>query len=238
MRFILVSLVPLLGILIAVLGSVADVIPSYRAFILFQICLLAGVILFAAGILLLFRKEKQAGFIFTGTGSMYFMCFLGFLMWSFSFPRIADVATDVSSPPAFQKIRELPENSGRDMEMPEDVKKTVSEKYTKLQGMEIANKSYDEVYNIALQIVKNNPQWQLVSESLEAGTIEGVSTSAIFKFKDDFVIRIASLSSRPIVRVDMRSKSRFGKSDFGSNAKKIAGFLLELEEKLGLAPPK
>ena len=53
-----------------------------------------------------------------------------------------------------------------------------------------------------------------------AGRIEGTATSRWFGFKDDVVIRI-----RPGAKggslIDMRSKSRVGKSDIGANAARL-----------------
>jgi uncharacterized protein (DUF1499 family) len=48
----------------------------------------------------------------------------------------------------------------------------------------------------------------------------------LFGFKDDIVIRIAAAGSGS--RVDVRSLSRVGKSDFGVNAKRIRKYLRQL----------
>jgi uncharacterized protein (DUF1499 family) len=43
------------------------------------------------------------------------------------------------------------------------------------------------------------------------------------RFKDDVVIRIAPQGSGS--RIDVRSKSRIGRSDFGANAKRIREYV-------------
>ena len=50
-------------------------------------------------------------------------------------------------------------------------------------------------------------------------------------FKDDVVIVVTNLGEGRS-RVDMRSASRFGANDFGMNAKRIFGFLTELDATL------
>ena len=54
--------------------------------------------------------------------------------------------------------------------------------------------------------------------------IEAVYTSRGFGFKDDFIVRLSS-SEDELVRVDVRSKSRVGKSDLGDNAARVREFL-------------
>jgi hypothetical protein len=56
--------------------------------------------------------------------------------------------------------------------------------------------------------------------------IEATDTTLLFGFKDDIVIRVAAAGSGS--RVDVRSLSRVGKSDFGVNANRIRKFLRQL----------
>ncbi len=66
------------------------------------------------------------------------------------------------------------------------------------------------------------------------GRIEASATSAWFGFVDDVVIRVAE--SAQGTRVDMRSKSRVGRSDLGANAKRIEAFLADLDVAVGRVP--
>jgi uncharacterized protein (DUF1499 family) len=50
-------------------------------------------------------------------------------------------------------------------------------------------------------------------------------------FTDDFVIRVSPDSTGS--RIDMRSESRQGISDFGVNAKRIRAYMEALKPKLG-----
>ena len=58
-------------------------------------------------------------------------------------------------------------------------------------------------------------------------TIEAMSTSFWFGFKDDFVVRVRADGEGSVI--DLRSKSRVGKSDLGANAKRVRDFTAKFE---------
>jgi uncharacterized protein (DUF1499 family) len=65
--------------------------------------------------------------------------------------------------------------------------------------------------------------WEIVAADAAAGRIEATDTTFFFGFKDDVVIRIEpdAVGSR----IDVRSVSRVGTSDVGTNAKRIRAYL-------------
>ena len=60
--------------------------------------------------------------------------------------------------------------------------------------------------------------------------IEATHKSRWFGFIDDISIRIAPVENG--TRVDVRSKSRVGRSDLGANVKRIRAFQADLQERL------
>ena len=64
--------------------------------------------------------------------------------------------------------------------------------------------------------------WQIVRADPSAGRIEAVATTLWFGFKDDVIVRIAAEADGS--RVDVRSKSRVGRSDLGTNAQRIRAY--------------
>jgi uncharacterized protein (DUF1499 family) len=72
---------------------------------------------------------------------------------------------------------------------------------------------------------------ELVDANPREGRIEATQTSLFYGFKDDIVVRISRSSDG--AKVDVRSKSRVGRSDVGQNAKRIRAFLAELQRQLG-----
>ena len=64
--------------------------------------------------------------------------------------------------------------------------------------------------------------WDLVGSDAAAGRIEATDTTFWFGFKDDVVIRVRPADGGS--RVDVRSLSRVGVGDAGTNAKRIRAF--------------
>jgi uncharacterized protein (DUF1499 family) len=72
------------------------------------------------------------------------------------------------------------------------------------------------------------PAWMVTNEDAASGVIEAVATSWLFRFEDDIAIRIRSGEGGKS-RVDIRSKSRDGKGDTGTNANRIRAYVAALE---------
>jgi uncharacterized protein (DUF1499 family) len=68
--------------------------------------------------------------------------------------------------------------------------------------------------------------WTIVAADDAAGRIEASDTSRWFGFTDDIVIRITPSDDGS--RIDLRSSSRLGRSDFGVNAARIKTYLAAL----------
>ena len=69
--------------------------------------------------------------------------------------------------------------------------------------------------------------WEIVARAPAEGRLEAIATTKWFGFKDDIVIRIRAEGGGS--RIDIRSKSRVGRSDLGANARRIRGFLSDLK---------
>ena len=69
-----------------------------------------------------------------------------------------------------------------------------------------------------------------VSEQSGSGwRVEAEFTSAWFGFKDDFIVRLTSLGDGE-TRIDVRSKSRVGRSDLGANAERVRAFAAKISD--------
>ena len=65
--------------------------------------------------------------------------------------------------------------------------------------------------------------WEIVARDPAAGRIEAVDTTLWFGFKDDVVVRVAAAPAGGS-RIDVRSRSRVGRGDAGTNARRIRAF--------------
>lgn len=73
--------------------------------------------------------------------------------------------------------------------------------------------------------------WTVVGDDEAAGRLEAIAVTSWLRFRDDVVVRLTATPDGR-TRVDMRSKSRVGRSDLGVNARRIRGFLAQLAEAL------
>ena len=72
--------------------------------------------------------------------------------------------------------------------------------------------------------------WEVVGSDPAAGTIEAVDTTKFFGFKDDVAVRVTGMADGPsLSRVDIRSKSRVGRSDLGTNAQRVRAYAERLK---------
>lgn len=109
-----------------------------------------------------------------------------------------------------------------------DVKTGATPQYADLQPQRFTQPP-EKVFAAALE-VSQAQGWEIRESKPEQGIIEAVATTRLFKFKDDVTITITSEGGSTIVNV--RSKSRIGKGDMGTNARRIRTFQAELAKKL------
>jgi uncharacterized protein (DUF1499 family) len=69
--------------------------------------------------------------------------------------------------------------------------------------------------------------WEITHLDEKSGALEAVATTRWFGFKDDIVVRVAAAGGGS--RIDVRSRSRVGRSDLGANARRIQDFLGRLK---------
>jgi uncharacterized protein (DUF1499 family) len=143
-------------------------------------------------------------------------------------PAIHDITTDPDNPPAFVAILPLragaanpPEYAGA------DVAAQQRRAYPDLQPL-VVRASVTETFDRALAAVQDLG-WEVVASDRSSGRIEAVDTTFWFGFKDDVVIRIAETPSEGGTRVDVRSKSRVGVGDLGTNAGRVRELLRRLQ---------
>jgi uncharacterized protein (DUF1499 family) len=70
--------------------------------------------------------------------------------------------------------------------------------------------------------------WEIVAADSASGRIEATDQTFWFGFKDDVVVRVRGVAGGSWV--DVRSVSRVGGSDVGTNARRIRRYLERLRE--------
>ena len=144
-----------------------------------------------------------------------------------SVPPIHDISTDLDDPPAFVDVAALRADAPNPASYAgAEVADQQREGYPDLQSLTVGMPA-DECFEHAAQAARDMG-WTMVAEVPEEGRIEATATTFWFGFKDDVVIRIRNAAGGS--RVDVRSKSRVGMSDVGTNAARIQDYLSLLAE--------
>jgi uncharacterized protein (DUF1499 family) len=150
---------------------------------------------------------------------------LEFIRRAKAVPSIHDITTDVASPPQFVAILPLRTGAPNPPEYPgPHIGELQGIAYPQLQPLVLAVPPREAFARAAAAAEAMG--WEVVAKDPGAGRIEAVATSRWFGFRDDVVIRVAPAGAGS--RVDLRSKSRVGRSDLGANAARIRAFLSRL----------
>lgn len=142
-------------------------------------------------------------------------------------PMIHDITTDVEHPPPFVELVAL--RRAADAANPPDYPGPVTAKAQRDAYPDLASVNLDvppsEAFSRALAAARRLG-WEIVAERPAEGRIEATAVTAWFGFKDDIVVRL--VASGAGTKLDVRSKSRVGRSDLGANAARIRAFLADL----------
>jgi uncharacterized protein (DUF1499 family) len=138
-------------------------------------------------------------------------------------PPIHDISTDTADPPVFVAVLPLRADAPNP---------------AAYGGPELAAeqaKGYPDIHPLVLpatppgaafaraRAAARAAGWTIVAADSAAGRVEATATTGWFGFKDDVVVRIRPEGQGS--RVDVRSVSRVGKSDVGTNARRIRAYL-------------
>jgi hypothetical protein len=169
-------------------------------------------------------------------------------------PAIYDITTDPIDPPQFDAIARL---------RPRDANPVT---YAGLYAAQQQHAAYsdiepddttatpEEAFNAAMKVIAKR-KWRVVdsrppqgpaprvidarvsqSSVVRDGIIEAIARTPILGFRDDVVVRV-----RPTVdgaRIDVRSASRYGRHDLGTNAKRVRALIDDIDDVLSTPQPE
>jgi uncharacterized protein (DUF1499 family) len=84
-------------------------------------------------------------------------------------------------------------------------------------------------------VEEGGPRWFLLDADDQAGVIRAEAQTFLFRFTDDVLIQIG-LDVDAQTRVDVTSRSRKGRTDLGTNGRRIRKFLRALDRALDARP--
>ncbi|WP_112663188.1 DUF1499 domain-containing protein [Microvirga flavescens] len=175
-----------------------------------------------------------------GFGSAVFGIFLAALLLAYPawlalqgvrLPPVNDISTDIESPPGFSRSRAV--LAARGGWVPPEVP---------LEKREAQRAAYREVAPLSLDMgpveafalvrkAAANLGWQVIETRppggrTGSGYLEAVDRTLLLRLPGDVTVRVRPRADG--ARIDIRSASRFGTRDFGTNAKRIRAFLDEV----------
>lgn len=219
---------------IAGIGHRLDWWHFYTGFVLFIGAAIAGIAAIAITLIGIARGGNVPPFSLAHAAVM--LCALPavvlFAYWFWhvrSVPPIHDITTDTQNPPAFHAV--LTHRVG-------------APNPSEYGGMEVAaqqRRAYPDIGSLRLAVSTAHASaaaretvrdmgWEIVAADETAGRIEATDTTFWFGFKDDVVIRIVPSNGGSLI--DVRSVSREGRSDLGTNARRIRTFLVRLSGRI------
>jgi uncharacterized protein (DUF1499 family) len=142
-----------------------------------------------------------------------------------SVPPINDITTDMENPPVFVTL--IPARKGLSVPTIYPGSATAEQQkrgYPDLGPLELPVPPAN-AFPRALEAAKSMG-WQIVATEPTTGRIEATAKTPWFGFLDDVVVRVAPTAGGS--RIDVRSVSRVGRGDFGTNAKRIRAYLDKL----------
>jgi uncharacterized protein (DUF1499 family) len=157
---------------------------------------------------------------------------------AYRLPAIHDITTDPYDPPRFEAVARLRTREANSVAYPGlDSYRLQREAYPDVEPL-TAPVPPREAFDAALGIVTKR-KWRIVDERAPVsgrreGRIEAIAMSPIMGFRDDVVIRVRPDGAGS--RIDLRSSSRYGFHDFGTNAARVTSLLDDIGD--ATAPDK
>jgi hypothetical protein len=250
-RIAMFSFVATIIAVIVVRSGALEIVPALSTFagalmlavvaILLALCAL--VVIWFEGV----AGAKQAlGALFIGLALIAYPAYLG--IKAYRLPAIYDITTDPIDPPRFDAIARL---------RPRDANPIT---YAGLYAAEQQHAAYSDIepdltdstaqesYDAAMKVITKR-KWRIVDArppqggqpvanarapqpALRDGIIEAIARTPIMGFRDDVVVRIRATSDG--ARIDVRSASRYGRHDFGTNASRVRNLISDIDDVLAL----
>lgn len=142
-------------------------------------------------------------------------------------PAIHDITTDTNNPPEFVALRDRRPGAVNKVEYGgPDVAAKQHAAYPDITPAILPGVSPREALRRAAATARQLG-WTVVAEDTATGRMESSDRTRWFGFTDDQVVRVTPVPNGS--RVDIRSLSRVGGSDVGTNARRIRKFLAALK---------
>ena len=190
---------------------------------------LAGAGLSGLALLWSRRKGRRGPSVMAGLGVLVGLLTAavgyGWLRQAVAAPPLYDVTTDLDNPPVFDALAKERPAGSHALTRTAEADQLQRQHYADLAPVTLPQPAR-LVFDRA-RLVADNQGWTIVTSDRDGGRLEATDTTWWFGFTDDIVVRLTPWGTG--TRVDVRSVSRSGSTDTGTNARRIRRFLAAIQ---------
>ena len=250
-RIALFSLVATVIAVIIVRSGALEIVPALST-LACALMLAVVAILLALGAFVVIWFEGAAGLrqaisaLLIGLALIAYPAYLG--TKATRLPAIYDITTDPIDPPQFDAIARLRPRDANPITY--EGLYAADQQHTAYSDIEpdLTDSTAQEAYDAAVKVITKR-KWRVVDarppqgappvanaraplSPARDGRIEAIARTPILGFRDDVVVRVRATSDGALI--DVRSASRYGRHDFGTNAKRVRDLISDIDDVLAL----
>ena len=240
-RFALFSLVACLLSIVIVRSGLLEIEPALATFAAAQVLAGLAILIAFAAFVVIWRQgldglRYAVAALFIGIALLAYPAYLG--LKAYQLPPIADITTDPADPPRFEVIARLRPRGTSDYPGVA-IADQQRDAYPDVEPLQVTVTA-QEAYTAALGVVTKR-RWRIVDERApqagrREGRIEAVVRTPIMGFRDDVVVRVRPLPDG--ARIDIRSASRYGRHDLGTNAARVRSLAEDIDDAVSALTPE
>jgi uncharacterized protein (DUF1499 family) len=156
-----------------------------------------------------------------------------------NYPVINDVSTDIATPPQFVMAQKERQAGSNPTDYPSGFAVQQAGNYPDIKTL-VVPRGAEETFELVLQALgklKMRAAYESPPDEDTGvpGKIELTDKTMVLGFVDDVSIRVAG--DTDTARIDVRSASRYGRSDFGRNAERVRLILREISGRVDASVP-
>jgi hypothetical protein len=253
-RIAFFSLAATILAIIVVRSGALEIVPALSTFAGGLMLAVVAILLAVCALIVIWFEgvagTKQAlAALFIGLALIAYPAYLG--IKAYRLPAIYDITTDPIDPPRFDAIARLRPRDANPITY--EGLYAAEQQHAAYSDIEpdLTDSTAQEAYDAALKVITKR-KWRIVdarppqggqpaapnarvaqpAPAGREGIIEAIARTPIMGFRDDVVVRIRAASDG--ARIDVRSASRYGRHDFGTNASRVRNLISDIDDVLAL----